>query len=326
MAGFIQDPIQFVNLIADNLRDRYQTGFPVLKELIQNTDDAQASDLQFGLSTGLPEADHALLQGRALFLVNNGRFASSDARGIRSFGQNSKAADQASIGKFGLGMKSVFHFCEAFFFLAHDGERVYEEVLNPWSGAEPDQSLHAEWDAFSGADARAIREHLSAVIAAVGSDPDRVFILWLPLRRKAHLQLTNGSRAGAIVSEYPGDDETLLAFLDEEDLPVRIAALTPMLRHLERAVYWRLGAEGRTQGPKFEVRVGAKASRVSMINQPGDASRPPEISRSLLIRKDKRRLWAVQQVPGLFRTGGIRLESGFVGDACRRAVAQQLCT
>ena len=116
MAGFIQDPIQFINLIADNLRDRYQTGFPVLKELIQNTDDASASEFHFGLSPGMPGAAHPLLKGPGLFFINNGRFSPSDARGIRSFGQNSKAADEVSIGKFGLGMKSVFHFCEACFF------------------------------------------------------------------------------------------------------------------------------------------------------------------------------------------------------------------
>ena len=31
----------YVNLIADNLRDRYDNGFPILKELIQNADDAK---------------------------------------------------------------------------------------------------------------------------------------------------------------------------------------------------------------------------------------------------------------------------------------------
>ena len=125
MAGFLQNPLQFVNLIRDNLSDRYLSGFPVLKELIQNTDDAKATQLDFGLVPGIPDADHPLLKGPGLFLINNGEFRESDARGIRSFGLNSKAADNSSIGKFGLGMKSVFHFCEAFFFLAHDGERTY---------------------------------------------------------------------------------------------------------------------------------------------------------------------------------------------------------
>lgn len=265
MAGFIQDPIQFINLIADNLRDRYQSGFPVLKELLQNTDDSEATDLHFGRSPGLPDADHVLLHGPALFFINNGRFSPSDAVGIRSFGQNSKAADEASIGKFGLGMKSVFHFCEAFFFLAHDGERRYAEVLNPWSGPESVQSLHGDWDRFRETDAQEIREHLATVTGKTASDPERLFILWLPLRRKAHLNLGDGSRAGAIVSEYPGDDQTLLDFLEDEGLPVRLAALMPMLRHLSNASFWDLRGKNRVSGPTFEVRLGDGAKRLSLL-------------------------------------------------------------
>lgn len=265
LAGFTQDPIQFINLIADNLRDRYQSGFPVLKELLQNTDDSRAKELHFGRSPGLPAAEHILLHGPALFFINDGCFSLSDALGIRSFGQNSKAADAASIGKFGLGMKSVFHFCEAFFFIAHDGERPYAEVLNPWSGPESVQSLHAEWDEFSEADGRAIRDHLAPVAGKAGSDSERLFILWLPLRRKVHLNLQEGGQAGAIVSEYPGDDPTLLAFLEEDDLPVRLAALMPMLRHLESVAYWDLQGKDGAAGPRFHVRLGDQAKRLLLL-------------------------------------------------------------
>lgn len=40
--GFIQDPDALINQIIDNLRDRYQTGFPVIKELVQKADDGRA--------------------------------------------------------------------------------------------------------------------------------------------------------------------------------------------------------------------------------------------------------------------------------------------
>lgn len=40
------------NLIANNLQDRYKSGFPILKELIQNADDAKARRLVFGLHPG----------------------------------------------------------------------------------------------------------------------------------------------------------------------------------------------------------------------------------------------------------------------------------
>ena len=270
MSGFTQDPIQFINLIADNLRDRYQTGFPVLKELIQNSDDAPASELHYGLSSGFVEAKHPLLRGPGLFLINNGAFKPSDARGIRSFGQNSKAADQGSIGKFGLGMKSVFHFCEAFFFLAHDGERAYSEILNPWSGAEPGHSLHADWDDFSDEDARRIRSHLQPITTALSSAADRSFILWLPLRQKRHLELPSGERAGAIVSEYPGDDPALLDFLNEADLGIRIAALMPLLRHLKGAVFWRQEGDQAGFTPSFEVQLRDGGKSASLIGSKHD--------------------------------------------------------
>lgn len=64
MAKFQSD---YVNLIANNLRDRYKTGFPVLKELVQNADDAGATSLTFGYHSGFSgEVDHELLAGPVL--------------------------------------------------------------------------------------------------------------------------------------------------------------------------------------------------------------------------------------------------------------------
>ena len=117
MKGFATN---FVNLIADNLRDRYDSGFPILKELIQNADDANARDFVFGSHPGFPDAKHPLLQGPALWFFNDGNFKASDSEALRSFGINTKAGDNESIGKFGLGMKSVFHLCEAFFWFFTD--------------------------------------------------------------------------------------------------------------------------------------------------------------------------------------------------------------
>ena len=51
----------YVNLIADNLRDRYENGFPILKELIQNADDAKARTLIFGRHAGFANASHPVV-------------------------------------------------------------------------------------------------------------------------------------------------------------------------------------------------------------------------------------------------------------------------
>jgi len=49
VTGFTTD---YVNQIAINLRDRYRRGLPILKELVQNADDAGAKSLAFGFHPG----------------------------------------------------------------------------------------------------------------------------------------------------------------------------------------------------------------------------------------------------------------------------------
>ncbi len=263
MAGFIQDPLQFINLIRDNLSDRYKRGFPIIKELIQNTDDAKASRLDFGLCPGISSAAHPLLKGPGLFLINNGEFKESDAEGIRSFGLNSKADESSSIGKFGLGMKSVFHFCEAFFFLARDQHQDFSEVLNPWSGGRPEKSLHKHWEEFRANDVTLIYSHLQKIIDQNQKDTGRVFVLWLPLRQKSHLVVDSGHTGGAIVQEFYGDSSELLSFLDDASLPESISNLVPLLRHLKDVYYWNLNENVDSYIYSSQLQAGFK--RLSLL-------------------------------------------------------------
>ena len=83
----------FVNLIAANLRDRYQSGFPILKELIQNADDSKARRLIFGTHFGFPSTPHPLLKGSGLWIFNDGQFSEGDADDLRSFGIGRKAGN-----------------------------------------------------------------------------------------------------------------------------------------------------------------------------------------------------------------------------------------
>ena len=140
MSGFHHDELADVNLITDNLRDRYKDQFSILKELVQNADDARAQNLRFGLVAGDGGNAHRLLRGPGLVAVNDGPFTDSDFHAICSFGLNSKAGDVGTIGKYGLGMKSVFHLGEAFFFIAESQLRIYKELLTPWG------EIRSDWD------------------------------------------------------------------------------------------------------------------------------------------------------------------------------------
>ena len=257
MAGYIHDPLQIINLIADNLRDRYKSGFPVLKEIIQNADDAGAADesiqLEFGLSRGITNAEHPLLKGPALYFLNNGAFSNSDYKAIRSFGLNRKAIEQSSIGKFGLGMKSVFHFCEAFFFLAQNKDKEYAEILNPWSGGDDFDSFHDDWNNFTTSDAELIRGHMQQVLEQIDiGQRGSFFLLWLPLRQKKHLQV-NGKEVGSIISEFPGDNKQHLSFLFQQELSQKIASLLPLLRRINSIRFWHADDAANAAVSRFQV-------------------------------------------------------------------------
>ena len=77
--GFINDPLSNINLLRDTLHDRYRSGFPIIKELVQNADDAKANLLRLVWTDGLIGADHPLLAGPALVVINDGPFSAEDA-------------------------------------------------------------------------------------------------------------------------------------------------------------------------------------------------------------------------------------------------------
>ena len=85
-----------------------------------------------------------LLTGPALFIVNDGEFKNEDQKGIRRIGISAKASKQSTIGKFGLGLKSVFHWCEAFFYFWSEQDTF--EILNPWAGKPAPNHNDWEWE------------------------------------------------------------------------------------------------------------------------------------------------------------------------------------
>ena len=261
MQGF---KTNYVNLIADNLRDRYDNGFPILKELIQNADDAKAHQLIFGMHPGFPDSHHPLLRGSGLWFFNDGEFKENDAEDLRSFGIGSKAGDTSAIGKFGLGMKSVFHLCEALFYVAWDGNHFHCEGLTPWK--QDSHTLHKEWDETSDTDWCRLK-NLGNDLAADGGKDCTWFLLWLPLRMKKHLQTHAGQETGAIINRFPGDEPAgELAFLNDEKLAHDMAEMLPLLRHLERVEHkgednrfvLRLADVPRLMGEPLRQQVGGQ--------------------------------------------------------------------
>jgi len=101
------------------LLDSYPFDHEILKELIQNADDAGATQVHFVIDVRqhsdrrVFESSWRPLQGPALCVFNDQPFRDADLEGIQSFGEGSKTADPAATGQYGVGFSSIYHLTDA---------------------------------------------------------------------------------------------------------------------------------------------------------------------------------------------------------------------
>ena len=105
-----------------NRLKRILTGYPgekeILKELLQNADDAQATEIFF-IKDPRHHPDKRVfqdswkpLQGPALCVYNNRPFTNADIEGICNLGKGSKGEDPNKTGQYGVGFNAVYHLTD----------------------------------------------------------------------------------------------------------------------------------------------------------------------------------------------------------------------
>ena len=273
MPQFHISPVSIVNQIKNNLQDRYESGFPILKELLQNADDSRATRFRLDALPGWKDAENPLLRWPGLLAVNDGQFRNTDEEGILSLGDSNKASDRTAIGKFGFGQKAVFHLCDAFVVYAYGRDTTFSTVVNPFLDVPVGGNVSPTWEPVGdGGLAPADIEKLNLAVAADFSD--RALLLWFPLRRE---ELRPAPGIG-FSTNNPPLSETVSDLVRPEDL----ALILSTLRHLSRIEIMQDGQDhctlrldrdsGRLLGPVVRPDgVRQFGGRISV--QPGQAAR-----------------------------------------------------
>ncbi len=231
--------------------ERGGAGESVLRELIQNADDAEASVVRFVLmDEGLLPLDgesdgrrNPLLLGPALVALNDGPFEEKHRASLLDITSSSKSTEQTSVGRFGIGQQSVFHLCEAFFFVGEDeiGNLIHD-VLDPWSSKDGDAE-RPEWDAFSDRDQADMLASLESLLPrSQGQERKRGwFLLWLPLRTEEHRR----DKGDVIAQRFV---PSLLSDLERALISPELSLLRPQMRSVGVIESYRMLGAASTGG------------------------------------------------------------------------------
>ena len=207
--GFRMDPQDAIKLLQNQLQGYGSAD--IARELLQNADDAGARRLDFIIiESGDPAAPHPLLGGPGLLVYNDGPFRAGDEDGIRKIIGGSKETDCDKIGRFGLGLKSVFNICDAFFYYSRlpagkDKERL-GGLLDPYMDLREEYGPKGKlqlWEDIRG-DAG---QYLDNAVREFVDNGDREgFILFIPFRTRSDLmsvrkEIVSADKAREILRE-----------------------------------------------------------------------------------------------------------------------------
>uniref|UniRef100_UPI00358E8447 sacsin n=1 Tax=Myxine glutinosa TaxID=7769 RepID=UPI00358E8447 len=222
---FGQSTPPLVDFLKDILR-RYPEGGQILKELVQNAEDAGASDVKFLYDECSHGTDSlwckelAKFQGPALYSYNNAVFMECDWKGIQETARSQKKDDPLKVGRFGLGFNSVYHVTDLPSILSgeqigildpHEAVFGARETGRSWhllDDCEEIQKLHDQFSPYMGLFGN------NETVLGSGHFPGTIFRF--PLR-KSPSQLSSNLYSKEEVMElfhsFIADADTVLLFL-----------------------------------------------------------------------------------------------------------------
>lgn len=150
-----------------NLVRSYPKGLGIIKEFIQNADDAEADEIVFVIdeqhhhTSGLPDNMKWLHETPALLVFNNKPFSNQDIEGIQKIGESGKWVSVGKTGRFGLGFNACYNITDVPYFFTNGVLYFFDPHYKSVQGATLERPGHrfsaeelvkGEWpllDAFS---------------------------------------------------------------------------------------------------------------------------------------------------------------------------------
>ena len=129
-----------------NILREYKDGLTIIKEMIQNADDAGATEVNILYDNRTHPTQNLLFKGMAeshgpaLIVHNNSTFTNEDFENITKLAGATKANQPLKIGKFGVGFCSVYHITDVPSFVSGEWLYIFDPTLKYLKGVVRNES------------------------------------------------------------------------------------------------------------------------------------------------------------------------------------------
>ena len=232
----------------------YPLGTSVFKELLQNADDAGASEVKICLDGRTHPSTHlhgpmSEFQGPSLLVYNNAVFTSRDFSSIQRIGDSLKREESkgTKTGRFGIGFNSVFHLTDLPSFVSGDSVVFLDPSASHLPGVNPgDPGKRVQWNGAHAPLCAAYPDQFSPFkvwgcdpLGGVGAPSFPATLFRLPLRSAESASTGRLSQA----HHSPSDIRSLLRRLCSEAHESLL-----FLKHVEKLSVWEW-LPGASNGP-----------------------------------------------------------------------------
>ena len=241
-----------------NILYSYPRDVGILKELVQNADDANATEIQFIYDKRTLPHERVLqtnaneVQGPALCVYNNKYFSQDDFNGICKLGIGSKQDDPAKTGQYGIGFNAVYHLTDCPSFLSDDNTLC---ILDPHCEYSPEATPEAPGGRYNNIDDD-FKDIFSDTVSGYLGD----FGDYFPLQGSTMFRLplrTDEQSKTSEISKRPVTDNVMMDLISEFIKEAKKLLL--FLNHVKKIGLWEINKKSELK-PIYSVSSQLKRS------------------------------------------------------------------